>query len=62
VLLPLLRACSFRLVNGAARATLPLGLGSVAPLLPPAPPPPFGIAPPPVANSQPKQRVTITLT
>src|SRR5438105_10604897 len=36
MLLPLLRACSFRLVNDAARVTLPLRLGSVAPLLPPA--------------------------
>src|SRR5207249_9216642 len=39
VLLPLLRACSFRLGNGVVRVTLPLGLGSVAPLLPPAPAP-----------------------
>src|SRR5438128_8571282 len=39
VLLPLLRACSFRLVDDAARVPLPLRLGSVAPLLPPAPDP-----------------------
>ena len=37
VLLPLLRACSFRLANDAVASGLPLGLGSVAPLLPPAP-------------------------
>ena len=34
---------------------LPLELGSVAPLLPPALPPSFGIAPSPVANSRPKR-------
>ena len=56
---PCCSLCSARARSGLITThprVLPLGFGSVAPLLPAAPLfPAFGIAPPPVANSQPKR-------
>src|SRR2546426_2532912 len=61
---PCCSLCSARARSGLITThprELPLGFGSVAPLLPAAPLfPAFGIAPSPFANSPPKLRATLT--